>query len=94
MPTLTIRNLKPETHTAIRQEAVKNNESMETEVRQFLTERFNQPRRTPLEIALRAHSKLKNHPELPDFLDREQTPLHAPKAVREPNYLAEELVDF
>jgi plasmid stability protein len=78
MPTLTIRNLKPETHAAIRQKAANNNQSMEAEVRQLLTERFNQPRKTPLEIALSAHSKLKNHPELSDFLDREHPPLPDP----------------
>ena len=78
MPTLTIRNIEPETHAAIRQEAAKHNQSMEDEIRQLISQRYRLPKRTPLEIAQSVHAKLQGYPELVEFLEREQSPLPDP----------------
>ena len=78
MPTLTIRNVEPEIHAALRQKAAENGHSMEAEARQLLKANLAPNQESMLELVMDIHNRLKGYPELAEFLDREQAPLPDP----------------
>lgn len=51
MPTLTVRNIEPELHDFLRQEAARHGRSMEAEVRALLRARMAAEGRSPRDVA-------------------------------------------
>ena len=51
MPTLTVRNIEPELHDFLRQEAARHGRSMEAEVRALLRARMAAEGRSPRDLA-------------------------------------------
>ena len=83
MPTLTVRNLEPETHRAIRECAARNELSMEEQVRQVLKEKFNPVKETPVDIAKKIHARLQGFDELQEICNQPQQPISEPLSLEQ-----------
>ncbi|WP_424976495.1 FitA-like ribbon-helix-helix domain-containing protein [Dinoroseobacter sp. S124A] len=78
MATLTVRNIEPELHNFLRQEAARHGRSMEAEVRALLRARMAAEGRSPRDVAAAIRSRfagleggipLPDRPSLPDPMD-------------------------
>jgi len=76
MPAVTIRNLSPETHRALKRRAADNGRSAEAEIRLILDDAVRPPGRLKIGSALRAFGALLHGQELQ--IERDKTAVDAP----------------